>query len=279
MDNDDLLIIAGKGRYPRLLLDGARKAGVGRIGVLAFRGQTSRSLCAAADFSARFGVGEVGRMKDWILSTGVKNVVLAGQISPAALFTTRFDLVSRGILAKLGAKCAHSIFGAVLEYLSGFGLRVLPASSYMDDCIPQAGVLTRRAPDAREEADIARGHAAAMAVGVVDIGQTVVVKDGMVLAVEAFEGTNAAIKRGCRLGGRGAVVVKVARDGHDMRFDIPVVGKETMRRLVRSKASALAFQAGRAILLDREEVIREADRHGIAVVALDSGLPPAPLRP
>ncbi len=278
MDNDDLLIIAGKGRYPRLLLDGARKAGVGRIGVLAFRGQTSRSLCAA-DFSARFGVGEVGRMKDWILSTGVKNVVLAGQISPAALFTTRFDPVARGILAKLGAKCAHSIFGAVLEYLSGFGLRVLPASSYMDDCIPQAGVLTRRAPDAREEADIARGHAAAMAVGVVDVGQTVVVKDGMVLAVEAFEGTNAAIKRGCRLGGRGAVVVKVARDGHDMRFDIPVVGKETMRRLVRSKASALAFQAGRAILLDREEVIREADRHGIAVVALDSGLPPAPLRP
>ena len=118
-----------------------------------------------------------------------------------------------------------------------------------------------------------------MTIGTVDIGQTVVVKDGMVLAVEAFEGTNAAIRRGAKLGGRGAVVVKIARDGHDMRFDIPVVGAKTLRVLRRSSISALAFQAGRTILLDREEVLREANRLGIAIVALHTDLPPAPTRP
>ena len=173
----------------------------------------------------------------------------------------------------------HTIFGAVAGQLEARRLHVLPASTYMERYLPGAGVLTGRAPDAREAADIAHGHRAAMTIGAVDIGQTVVVKDGMILAAEAFEGTNAAIRRGARLGGPGAIVVKVARDGHDMRFDIPVVGAATLQVLRRARASALAFQAGRTILLDREAVIDGANRRGIAVVAIDSGLPPAPTRP
>ncbi len=279
MQTTDLLIIAGKGQYPRRLLEGARKAGVSRIGVMSFRGQTDRSLAALADVHCRLGIGEVGRVLDWIASSGFHSVVMVGQISPAALFATRFDAIGREALAKLRAKSAHTIFGTVAERFSQLGVTVIPASSYMDECIPAAGVLSRRAPDARELADIARGADAALAVGKMDVGQTVVVKDGMVLAVEAFEGTNAAIRRGCALGGRGAVVFKAARDGHDMRFDIPVVGLETMKRLVRSRASAIAFQAGRVILLDREKFLALADRRGIAVVAVDSGLPPAPTRP
>ena len=279
MQTTDLLIIAGKGQYPRKLLEGARKAGVGRIGVLSFRGQTDRALASLADVSVRFGIGEIGRAFDWLPSSGFHSVVMVGQISPAALFATRFDALAREMLSRLRSKSAHTIFGAIAEHFGKYGVRVIPASSYMDDCIPEAGVLSRRAPDARELADIARGAEAALAVGKVDVGQTVVVKDGMVLAVEAFEGTNAAIKRGCALGGRGAIVFKAARDGHDMRFDIPVVGLQTMRRLVRSRASAIAFQAGRVILLDKEEMLALADRRGIAVVAVDSGLPHAPTRP
>ena len=279
MDNDDLLIIAGKGEYPYKLLSGARKAGVKRIGVMAFRGQTSRSLCALADVSVRLGVGEFEKMLKWAEENDFHNLALAGQISPSALFSTRFDATARSILSTLRTKCAHSVFGTVIEFVERRGFTIIPASSYMDDCIPSPGVLTSRAPDEREVADIERGHAAAMTIGVVDVGQTVVVKDGMVFAVEAFEGTNAAIKRGGKLAGKNAVVVKAARDGHDMRFDIPVIGTTTIRRMIRSRISALAFQAGRVILLNRDEVISTANRHGIAIVALDSGLPPAPTRP
>ena len=117
-----------------------------------------------------------------------------------------------------------------------------------------------------------------MTVSNLDVGQTVVVKEGMILAVEAFEGTNDAIRRGGKLGGPGAVVVKVAKDGHDMRFDIPVIGAQTIPTLKRARISALAFQARRTVLLEREEVIAAADRLGIALVAIDSGLPPAPVR-
>ena len=279
MDCTDLLIVAGKGQYPRMMLDGARRAGVGRIGVLAFRGQTDRSLCAAADVSARFGIGEFSRVRDWLATSGFTKAAFAGQISPISLFATRFDAEARQVLASLKTKSAHSIFGAVIAAFEGAGLKMLPASAFMDGAIPSAGTLSRRPPDGREASDIARGIAAARALGEVDVGQTVVVKDGMVRAAEAFEGTNAAIRRGAALGGRGAVVVKAARDGHDMRFDIPVIGLQTFRRLARSRVSAIAVQAGRTIFLDREASLALADRRGIAVVAYESGLPPAPLRP
>lgn len=279
MDCHDLLIVAGKGLYPRELLRGARAAGVDRIGVLAFRGQTDRALRSEADDSACFGIGEFERIRDWLPSSGFHHAIFAGQISPIALFATRFDATARSILASLKTKSAHSIFGVVSEAFEKAGVGILPASCWMDHCIPSPGILTARAPDAREEADFARGRDAAMALGTVDVGQTVVVKDGMVLAVEAFEGTNAAIRRGASLGGRGAVVVKVARDGHDMRFDIPVIGPDTIRRLSKSRVTALAIQAGRTIILGRDEAIALADRKGIAITAFDSGLPGAPTRP
>ena len=142
-----------------------------------------------------------------------------------------------------------------------------------------AGVLTARKPTDGELSDIAHGAVVVRDMGRHDVGQTVLVKDGMVLAVEAFEGTNAAIKRGGKLGGKGAVVVKGAREGHDMRFDIPVVGLKTLKVMKSSGVTALAFQAGRLILLDREAVIAFADKHGIALVGIETDLTPAPLRP
>jgi DUF1009 family protein len=270
---EHLLIIAGRGTYPLLLARSARAAGVARITVAAVRGMTCRELRRFADDCAVFGVGEAGRMLDWAVRNGIRHAVMAGQITPTALFCTRFDAFSRAILRSLTVKNAHTIFGALAEQLTARAITVLPASQFMDAHLPQPGTLTRREPDAREWADIRFGLDVAMRVCDLDIGQTVVVKDGVILAVEAFEGTNRAIRRAGKLGGAGAVVVKVAKTGHDSRFDIPVIGAETIPLLRKARVSALALQAGRTLLLDRDAVIRAADRLGIAIVAVDSGLP------
>jgi DUF1009 family protein len=274
-----LLIVAGTGTYPACIAAGARKAGVARLSMVAIRGMTARSTAALADNVRWFGVGEVRTIFEWAAEQHCSHGIMAGQIHPLALFRTRFDDQARRWLSELPVKNAHTVFGKIAVEMEKIGLRVLPASCYMDDYIPGAGVLTRRAPDAREARDIDFGHRVARDICGLDIGQTLLVKDGMILAVEAFEGTNEAIKRGGKLGGKGAVVVKVAKEGHDMRFDIPVIGERTLSVLRRAGVSALAFQAGRLVMLERAKVVAAADKLNIAVVGLDSGLPAAPLRP
>ncbi|MFZ4395298.1 MAG: LpxI family protein [Kiritimatiellia bacterium] len=275
---EHLLLVAGSGTYPQLLLDGARRAGVQKISLVAVRGMTIRSLAALADTVCWCGVGEYGRFLDWAQQCGAKHVAMAGQITPAALFCTRFDAAARDLLRSLPVKNAHTVFGRTAEHLAARGLQVIPASMFMGDHLPPPGVLSRRQPDIREARDLDLGHRVGMAICNLDVGQTVVVKEGMILAVEAFEGTNEAIRRGGKLGGPGAVVVKVAKVGHDMRFDIPVIGPQTITMLKRARISALAFQARRTVLLERDEVIAAADRLDMALIALDSGLPPAPVR-
>ena len=274
-----LLVIAGGGTYPACLVAGARKAGVPRITVLALRGSTSYATAALADDRAWFGVGELKAIFDWAATLGATHCIMAGGITPIALFRTRFDALARSWLKELPVKNAHTIFGKIAIEIEKLGIRVLPASCYMDDYIPGIGVLTRRAPDERETRDIEFGHRVARDICGMDVGQTFLVKEGMILAVEAFEGTNAAIRRGGKLGGKGAVVVKVAKEGHDMRFDIPVIGKQTISMLRKAGISALAYQANRLVMLEREKVVAAADRMNITIVGLDSGLPPAPLRP
>lgn len=276
---DELLIIAGSGTYPACIAAGARKAGVRRITVLAFRGMTARATVALADETGWFGIGEMRTAFAWAARQGVSCAIMAGQINPLALFQTRFDDLARSWLSGLPVKNAHTIFGKIAVEMEKIGVRLLPASCYMDDTIPGAGVLTRRAPDERETRDIAFGHRVARDICGLDIGQTLVVKDGMILAVEAFEGTNQAIRRGGKLGGKGAVVVKVAKEGHDMRFDIPVIGEATIATLRKAGVSALAFQAGRLVMLERPKVVAAANKLNIALIGLDSGLPAAPLRP
>ena len=193
--------------------------------------------------------------------------------------TTARDEETKAWLASLPFKTAHTVYGKLAFEFEKAGVPVFPASSFMDGHLPGEGLLTARAPSDREMKDIRHGADVMRDVGRHDVGQTVLVKDGMVLAVEAFEGTNAAIKRGGKLGGKGAVLVKGAREGHDMRFDIPVVGLKTLKVMRSAGVTALAFQAGRLLLLDREKVLAFADRHGIAIVGIATDLPPAPLRP
>ncbi|MBR2713574.1 MAG: UDP-2,3-diacylglucosamine diphosphatase LpxI [Kiritimatiellae bacterium] len=273
-----LLVVAGGGSYPRLVVEGARRAGVARVDVLSVKGSCVRATRAAADSVVAFAAGECDKAVKWAGEQGYDGVILAGQVSPLSLFRGKFDETVRAWLKAMPVKNAHTIFGKLVGEFERCGAKVLPASAYMDDSLPGVGRLTDRDLTSAEMDDVKRGQEVAADVGRHDVGQTVLVKSGMVLAVEAFEGTNAAIRRAGKLG-KGSVLFKAAREGHDWRFDIPVVGLKTLKTMRKAGVTALAFQAGRLILLDREAVIAYANRHGIAIVGIDSGLPPAPVRP
>jgi len=273
-----LLVIAGAGEYPRFVVEGARRAGVERVDVLAVKGSCQRSTARLGAHVYPFAAGESDKAVEWAAEEGYDGAVLAGQVSPISLFRGRFDETVKGWLREMPIKNAHTIFGKLVSEFEAAGVRILPASLYMDDHMPGVGALTARGLTDLEADDVRRGMQVAADMGRHDVGQTVLVKSGMVLAVEAFEGTNAAILRAGRLS-KGSVLCKAAREGHDWRFDIPVVGLTTAKKMKKAGVTALAFQAGRLILLDREAVISFANRHGMAIVGIDSGLPPAPLRP
>ena len=273
-----LLVVAGAGSYPRLVVEGAKRTGVARVDVLSVKGSCVRATRQAADKSVAFAAGEADKAIEWAAAQNYDGVIMAGQVSPLSLFRGKFNDVVRGWLKALPVKNAHTIFGKLVAEFERCGTKVLPASSYMDDCLPGVGKLTERDLSDLERDDVQRGIQVAADVGRHDVGQTVLVKSGMVLAVEAFEGTNAAIRRAGRLS-KGSVLFKAAREGHDWRFDIPVVGLKTLKMMKKAGVTALAFQAGRLILLDREAVVAFANRHDIAIVGIDSGLPAAPLRP
>ena len=273
-----LLVIAGAGEYPRFVVEGARRAGVAQVDVLAVKGSCQRSTARLGAHVYPFAAGESDKAVTWAAAEGYDGAVLAGQVSPISLFRGRFDDTVKGWLRDMPVKNAHTIFGKLVSEFEAAGVRMLPASLYMDDHIPGAEVLTERGLSESELDDVRRGMQVAADMGRHDVGQTVLVKSGMVLAVEAFEGTNATIVRAGKLS-KGSVLCKAAREGHDWRFDIPVAGLTTLKKMKKAGVTALAFQAGRLILLDREEVVAFANRNGIAVVGVDSGLPPAPLRP
>ena len=274
-----LIVVAGGGIYPRMVVEGAKRAGVEKVDVLAVRGSTGRATRKAADEIVEIGIGEIAAGIRKIAERSYDGAILAGQVNPLSLFRSRFDGLTRAWLAELPVKTAHTVFGKLVEKFEEAGVKILPASLYMDGCVPGEGALTKRLPTAEESEDLRHAVDVAGDMGIHDVGQTVMVKSGMVLAVEAFEGTNAAIRRGGKLGGKGSVVFKAARRGHDMRFDIPVVGLKTLKVMKRAGVTALGFQAGRLIRLEREQVIRFADDNSIAIVGFDSALEAAPLRP
>ena len=260
-----MIVISGSGAYPRLIVEGAHAAGVRQVDVLAVRGSTARATVKAADNVHVINIGGIAAGLRWVAAQGYDGACFAGQINPLSLFTARFDAETKGWLDSLSVKNAHTVYGKLAYEFEAAGVKVFPASSFMDGHLPGVGALN--------------GAAVMRDMGRHDVGQTVLVKEGMVLAVEAFEGTNAAIKRGGKLGGKGAVIVKGAREGHDMRFDIPVVGLKTLKVMKSAGVTALAFQAGRLVLLDREAVVAYANKHNIALVGIATDLPPAPLRP
>lgn len=267
---ETLGVIAGLGSYPWQLARSAHAQGVKRVVAFAFKGETERVIGKYADEVVWLHLGSLGALLDAVKARGTTKIVMAGQIKPTRLFTLRLDAKALAILRTLKTKNAHTIFGAIGDELKAVGAELMPAYLFMETEMPAAGVLGRRVPDAREQADIQLGAKVAKVTSGLEIGQTVAVKDGTVLAVEGFEGTDETILRAGRLGGPGGVVVKVAKLGHDMRFDIPIIGLRTFKMLKKAKISCLAVEAKRTILLEREKLVAEADRLGIAFTAFDT---------
>ncbi len=267
---ETLAIIAGKGAYPLELAKSARAQGVQRLYALAFKGETERGLARLVDRIDWIYVGQLGALLALLQASGAKVAVMAGQITPTNLFRIRMDPPMLSLLGRLRERNADTIFGAIGEELQRVGIELQPASRFMEHNLPAPGLIGARAPTEAEKADIELGLRVAKATSGLDIGQTVVIKQGTVLAVEAFEGTDAAILRAGQLGGQGGVVVKVAKRGHDMRFDIPVVGRHTMKTLKKAGIRTLAVEAGRTILLEREQLAREADRQGLCFLAVST---------
>lgn len=263
-----LMLIAGRGAYPLELARSARAQGMTRLCAVAFKGETDRRLDAEVNEVRWIHLGQLGALLDALKAFGHSRAVMAGQIKPTHLFNLRMDTAMLKLLGRLKERNAETIFGAIGDELRSIGVTLVPASSFMESTMPAPGMIASRAPTAEEAEDIQLGLRVAKTTSGLDIGQTVVVKRGTVLAVEAFEGTDAAILRAGELGGPGAVVVKVAKRGHDMRFDIPVIGETTFVSLRKAGISCLAVEAGRTILLEREKLRAEADRLSIAFTAV-----------
>jgi DUF1009 family protein len=264
---DTLGIIAGNGVYPRLLADAARRAGVKRIVAAAFTNETDDRLAAMVDDIEWMRVGQLGKLIAGFRDAGVAHAIMAGQIAPKNLFDLRPDLKTLLLLARLKRRNAESIFAAIGDELMRAGITLLPATSFLEECLAPAGLVAGRKLSRREEDDVAFGFEIASEVSRLDIGQTVLVKNGTVLAVEGFEGTNEAIKRGGALGGKNAIMVKVAKPNQDMRFDVPVIGVATVDVAAEANLRVIAVEAGRTLFLEKDAVIESAGRANISIVA------------
>jgi UDP-2,3-diacylglucosamine hydrolase len=259
-------IIAGNGVYPRLLADAARKAGVKKIIAAAFTDETDPVLVQHVDLIEWMRVGQLNRLLKFFNEHKVHHAIMAGQIAPKNLFDLRPDWKALLLLGKLKERNAESIFAAIANELTRIDVELLPATTFLEDCLVPAGLIAGAKLSRREEKDVDLGWKIAKEIAQLDIGQTVIVKNGTVVVVEAFEGTNEAIRRGGVLAREGAVIVKVAKPNQDMRFDVPVIGQETISVAAEAKIRVIALEAGRTLLLEKSEVILAAQRAKITVL-------------
>jgi UDP-2,3-diacylglucosamine hydrolase len=260
-------IIAGNGVYPQLLANSARKAGVRNIVAAAFSDETDPSLEHQVDVCEWMRVGQLNRLLKFFRVQNVHHAIMAGQIAPKNLFDVRPDLKALMLLGKLKQRNAESIFAAIADELAKIDVALLPATTFLEDSLARPGLIAGPKLSGGEEEDVDLGWKIAKEIARLDIGQTVIVKDGTVVAVEAFEGTNEAIKRGGALAGEGAVMIKVAKPSQDMRFDVPVVGVETIRVAAEAKVRVIALEAGKTLLLDLDTIIDLAKRSNISISA------------
>ena len=261
-------LIAGNGDFPFLVLEGARSRGID-MAVIAIREEASPALERAASRFHWISLGELSRGIELLHQEGVKHAVMAGQVKHNKIFSSiRPDWRLAKLLLALPSKSTDSLIGAVARVLEDEGIELVDSTKFLGSLLPAAGILTRRAPDEAETADIEYGRQIAHKIAGLDLGQTVVVCDRACVAIEAMEGTDETIERAARIaGGQRLVVVKVSKPRQDMRFDVPVVGPKTIDVMRRSHATALAIDARRTLLFDREALIHAADDAGIAIQA------------
>lgn len=267
---ESLGLIAGNRSLPLLLAKQARTAGVKRIVAVAVEGETDPALAALVDDIVWLKVGQLSKMIAAFTERGIRQCVMAGQIAPKNLFDLRPDLRAMGLLLRLKEKNAHTLFGAIADELQKDGVELIEATPWLQPLMPAQGFHLGPKLTEAQRADVEFGGRIAKEVSRLEIGQLVVVKNGTVLAVEGFEGTDKCLARGGELAGKdgGAVAIKVAKLNHDMRFDIPCIGPQTLETCVQNGVAVLALEAGRTLLLEQERCQDLSWRHRLALTTL-----------
>lgn len=267
---ESLGIVAGKGIYPRLMIAAVRRAlPSARIILVTFQGETHPELTQLVDEAGVFRVGQVSKPCIFLRNRGVKHVIMAGQITPQRLYQLRPDLRLLWGLRKLKERNAETLFTLVINMMKHFGLEVLPATSFMEDCMPMAGHLAGPKPSRQQMADARYGLSVAKEISKLNIGQGIIVRRGTILAVEAFEGTNKCIRRGGLLGeGKDVSLVKVSKPNHDMRFDVPIIGPDTVKNCASVSISQIVIEAGKTIIVEQSEVLEMCKSNKITLQAI-----------
>jgi UDP-2,3-diacylglucosamine hydrolase len=279
-------LIAGNGKFPFMVLEGARRAGAD-FSVVAIREETDEEIERIAERVQWVGIGQLGKMIRYFKSEGVEKAIMAGQVKHIQIFSRAVpDARMLKLLLKLPRRNTDSLIGAVADELNSEGIELIDSTHFLQDYLPQTGTLSDREPQDRERDDIQYALEIAHEVAGLDLGQTIVVRGKACVAIEAMEGTDATIRRAGELtrtrsslsnlmrgrrpnlaGGR-LIVVKLAKPRQDMRFDVPVVGLTTIEAMIEAGATCLCISAGKTLMLDREEMIRLANRHKIAIIAV-----------
>jgi UDP-2,3-diacylglucosamine hydrolase len=260
-------LIAGNGKFPFLVIEGARRAGA-EMAVAAIREETDPAIEKIADKLTWVGIGQLGRMIRFFKREGVEKAIMAGQVKHVQIFSGALpDVRMLKMIIGLPRRNTDALIGGVAAELAREGIELIDSTYFLQDYLAAEGVLTRRAPDERERGDIAYGLEVAREIARLDLGQTIVVRARACVAVEAMEGTDATVRRAGQLARGRLTVVKVAKPGQDMRFDVPVVGVPTVETMLDAGATCLCVTAGKTLLFDREEMLGLADRRRIAVAA------------
>ena len=263
-------LIAGNGKFPLLFAKIAKQTDNLEIITVAIQGDTSRLLTRLVDKIYWIKVGQLSKMLDYFKKEKIEKVVMAGQVSPKNLFNKEnlFDGELQDLFKNIKDRKADTIFNAISDKLKKLNIDLIAPTPYLKILTSEKNVLTKNNPTKDEWGDIEFGRDIAKAMGNLDIGQTVVVKEKAILAIEAMEGTDRAIIRGGKIGRGNAVIVKMSKPNQDMRFDVPVIGMNTIKFLIRSKARCLAIEAEKTLILDREECVKLANKKNICIVAI-----------
>lgn len=268
IDLSSIALISGNGIYPATFIAAAKRAGVKRLVAAAFLNETKPELAQQVDAIEWFRVGQLGKMISFFKKQDIKQVVMVGQIAPKNLFDLRPDLRLLLMLARIKQRNAETLFGGIADELAKDGITLLPATTFLEDLMPMAGHVAGPQIKKRRWEDAQYGFTIAKESSRLDIGQTVIVKNGTVLAVEAFEGTNEAVKRGGALGRGGATMVKVSKPNQDMRFDVPVIGPDTVRNAAAAGVDLIAIEAGKTLILGMDELQQECLRSRVSIISI-----------
>lgn len=273
-------LIAGNGRFPFMVVEGARKNGVS-LSVAAIREETDPEIEREVESLTWVGIGQLGKMIRFFKNEGVEKAIMAGQVQHVQMFSRSIpDARMLKVLLKLPRRNTDSLIGAIAAELASEGIELIDSTCFLQDYLPSAGILTRRKPSSAERADVEYGLEIAREIAGLDLGQTIVVRGKACVSIEAMEGTDATIRRAGSLlsegQGQNAVsvskgpltVLKLAKPRQDMRFDVPVTGVPTIETMAAAGATCLCISAGKTLMFDRQEMIALADKHKIAIQAI-----------